>query len=66
MKRTLENTNNLFDGQEFNIGLDVHKKNFKVNIRNNGRELKTFSVDSDSDELRRYMDKNYPGGKSNK
>jgi len=65
MKRTLENTNNLFDGQEFNIGLDVHKKNFKVNIRNNGRELKRFSMDPNPDELRRYMDKNYPGGKYN-
>jgi transposase len=65
MKTTVENTVNLFNDQEFYIGLDVHKKNFKVQIRNQGRELKRFSMDPEPEKLKQYLRKNYPGGKYN-
>lgn len=65
MKSTTENTLKSFEGQEFYISLDVHKKNFKVTIRNNGRELKTYSMDSEPEKLKNYMKHNYPGGNYN-
>ncbi len=65
MKTIVENEENLFNGQEFYIGLDVHKKNFKVQIRNQGRELKRFTMDPEPEKLRQYLRKNYPGGKYN-
>ena len=62
MKRSIQNRENAFEGQEFYISLDVHKKNFKVTIRNNRRELKTFTMNSEVEQLRKYMQKHYPGG----
>lgn len=63
MKTTIENSENFFSGQEFNLGLDVHKKNIRVTIRNNGRELKSFTMDPKPKHLSKYMKKNYPGGR---
>jgi len=62
MKSTTENTLKNFEGQEFYISLDVHKRTFKVTIRNNGRELKTYSMDPKPEQLKDYMRRNYPGG----
>jgi transposase len=44
------------------VGLDVHKKQWTVTIRNNGMELRTFSMNPSPEELRKYLDNNYPGG----
>lgn len=63
MKRTIKNTDNFFNGQDFYIGLDTHKKNFKVQIRNQGRVLKRFAMDPEPEKLREYLTNNYPGGK---
>jgi transposase len=52
-----------FNGQQFHIGIDVHKKNWKVTIRTNQMELKTFSMNPSPRELARHMKENYPGGK---
>lgn len=62
MKRVIEGKVNSFEGQEFFIGLDVHLRNFKVTIRNNMRELKTYSMDADPIILSNYLSRNYPGG----
>lgn len=62
MKRTIKHTENLFEGQEFSIGLDIHKKNFTVNIRNQGREIKNFTMNPEPEELGKYLRRNYPGG----
>lgn len=62
MKCTVKNKENLFAGQVFSVGLDTHKKNFKVNIRNQGRELKDFTMDAEPEQLEKYLRKNYPGG----
>ncbi len=54
-----------FTDQEFNIGIDVHDKNWVVSIRNNKMELKTFSMNPSPKELYRHMNHNYPGGQYN-
>lgn len=61
----MEAQNNILDfkNQRFYIGLDVHKKQWTVTIRTNKMELKTMSMDPFPEELRKYMHKNYPGGK---
>lgn len=52
-----------FNNQEFHIGIDVHKKNWVVTIRNNQLELKTFSMNPSPEQLHQHMERNYPGGK---
>ena len=51
-----------FKGQDFFVGMDVHLKSWKITIRNNHRELKTFSMEPNPEQLFRYMSKNYPLG----
>ncbi len=51
-----------FDNQKFFIGIDVHKKSWKVTIRNNQQELKTFSMNPSPRDLIRYMNEHYPHG----
>jgi transposase len=54
-----------FTGQSFNIGVDVHKRNWRVTIRNNNLWLKTFSMNPSAVELHDFMKKHYPGGEYN-
>jgi transposase len=58
---TKSNTLN-FKDQVFDVGIDVHKKNWSVTIRTNSIALKTFSMNPSPKELYNYMIKNYPGG----
>jgi len=51
-----------FKGQDFYIGLDVHKKSWAVVIRNSGMRLKNYSMDPSPVQLKQYLDQNYPGG----
>lgn len=51
-----------FSNSHFFIGVDTHLKNWKVTIRTNGIELKTFSMNPDPLELLAYLHKNYPDG----
>lgn len=51
-----------FTGQNFYCGVDTHKKNWTVTIETDDMALKTFSQESDSSILVRYLKKNYPGG----
>jgi transposase len=51
-----------FEGQDFFIGLDVHRKNWVVTIRCNHMELKTFSMNPSAQKLYHYLSKNYPKG----
>lgn len=51
-----------FDGQTFNIGVDVHKRNWRVTIRNNHLWLKTFCMNPSPAALNNFMKKQYPGG----
>lgn len=54
-----------FKDQTFNVGIDVHKNNWKVTIRTNSMHLKTFSMNPVPLELYSYMSKNYPEGTYN-
>jgi transposase len=51
-----------FENQVFHIGIDVHKKDWKVTIRSNAMQLKTFSLNPSPEDLAAYMRRNYPGG----
>lgn len=51
-----------FTGQDFFIGIDVHKKQWTIAIRWQNTELKRFSMNPSPEELYKYMTKNYPGG----
>jgi transposase len=48
-----------FTGQKIYIGIDVHKKSWKVTIRTNFMELKTFSMNPSVDELVQHLRHNY-------
>lgn len=49
-----------FSGQKIFCGIDVHKKSWKVCIRSEQMELRTFSQKPSADELIRHLRKNYP------
>lgn len=52
---------NSWSGQKLYIGLDVHKKNWKVTILGPSYEHKTFSQNPDPEALAKYLHKNFPG-----
>ena len=60
--RNTKDTRIDFRGQHFYIGLDIHKKSWAVNIRNNGIRLKAFSMDPSPEALKRFLEGNYWGG----
>ena len=51
-----------FKGQHLFIGLDIHKKNWKVTIRINHTEIKRFSMDPSPQQLLKFLRKIYPDG----
>jgi transposase len=50
-----------FDGQTIFCGIDVHKKNWRVNIRNDEFELEDYSQDPCEKNLLSHLRKRYPG-----
>ena len=53
---------NLFTGQSFYVGIDCHKKSWKVTILSEHHEHKTMSQNPDPDVLAHYLKRNFPGG----
>jgi len=51
-----------FIDSHFFIWIDAHLRNWKVTIRFNGLELKTFSMNPSPLELIAYLKKHYPDG----
>lgn len=49
-----------FSGQNFFAGIDVHKNSWKVCIRSEQMELKTFSQNPSAKELSNHLKRNYP------
>jgi transposase len=49
-----------FNGQKIFCGVDVHKKSWKVCIRSEHMELKTFTQNPSAAELSRHLRTNYP------
>lgn len=50
-----------FDGQTIFCGIDVHKKGWRVNVRNNEFELEDYSQDPCEENLLNHLRKRYPG-----
>lgn len=57
-QKTQEN----FTGHTFFIGLDVHKKQWTVAIRTQGILVPRMSMNPSAKELKRFLERNYPGG----
>lgn len=53
---------NLFEGQSFYIGIDLHKKSWQVTILGEKYEHKTMSQNPDPKLLATYLYRNFPGG----
>lgn len=51
-----------FTGQTFYVGIDYHKKSWKVTILGEQYEHKTMSQNPDSRLLVSYLNRNFPGG----
>lgn len=51
-----------FEGQSFYIGIDCHKKSWKVTILGEKYEHKTMSQNPDAILLSDYLHRNFPGG----
>lgn len=49
-----------FSGQNIFVGVDVHKKSWKVCIRSEHMELRTFSQNPSATELSQHLRNNYP------
>ena len=60
--KSSKNKNLSFAGEHFFIGIDTHLKNWRVTIKLNGIELKTFSMNPSPEDLLKYMYKRYPDG----
>jgi transposase len=59
--RTKVNDNS-FNGQSFFVGIDCHKKNWKVTILGENFEHKTISQDPNPEVLASYLMRKFPGG----
>lgn len=52
-----------FSGTTIFCGVDVHKKNWRVNIQDSEFELEDFSQDADPVLLDKHLNRKYPGAK---
>ncbi len=50
-----------FQGQTIFCGIDVHKKSWRVNIRNEDFELEDYSQEPSEELLLKHLQKRYPG-----
>jgi transposase len=50
-----------FEGQPIYVGIDYHKKSWKVTIMGHEYEHKSMSRDPDADQLVSYLRQNFPG-----
>ena len=51
-----------FKDQKFSLGIDVHKNQWDLTIRQSDMKLKQLSIDPSPQVLSAYMNKHYPGG----
>lgn len=50
-----------FEGQTIFCGIDVHKKTWSINVRNDDFELENYSRDPCEDNLLNHLRRRYPG-----
>lgn len=55
-------TKDLFKGRSFYVGIDYHKKSWKVTILSEHYEHKTMSQEPNPVILANYLNRNFPGG----
>jgi transposase len=60
--KTVNNNTIDFSKQRFFIGIDTHKVNWKVTVRNNQLQLKSCCMNSSPEELAGFLKRRYPGG----
>ena len=51
-----------FSGQELYVGIDTHKKNWKVTVRTRDTHIKTFSMEPSPEKLNNHLTQHYPKG----
>jgi len=56
-----QDNNISFFGQELNLGIDVHKKQWRVTIMCGSKTLKQMSTNPNAGQLADYLKRNYPG-----
>lgn len=54
-------TKDAFSGQKIFVGLDVHKKDFKVSVMAGAVLYKTFSSPPDGQKVLSFLQHNFPG-----
>lgn len=54
-------TKDAFKGQEIFVGMDVHKKDFKVTVIAGGMFYKTITCPPDGKAIASYLESNFPG-----
>lgn len=54
-------TKDAFNGQKIFVGMDVHKKDFKVSVMAGGLLYKTFSSPPDGQKIVSFLQHNFPG-----
>lgn len=52
-----------FEGENIYVGIDTHKKSWKVGIYHEDIALKSFSQEANPEILVKYLNRNYPGAK---
>lgn len=60
MKQT---TSNYQFYDTYHIGIDVHKSNWKISVRFDGRELRHTSIDPSAQKLRQFVDRHFGAGR---
>lgn len=51
-----------FNGKDIYAGIDAHLKSWRVSVMTNGIMCKTFSQNAKADDLKKYLESNYPNG----
>ncbi len=51
-----------FNGEKIYAGIDAHLRSWRVSIMTNGIVCKTFSQNAEAEDLKKYLESNYPNG----
>ena len=61
MQTTEQFTKLNFEGENIYVGIDTHKKNWRVALYHDETSLKTYSQNANPEILEKFLKKNYPG-----
>lgn len=63
MQQNNQSTKFSFEGEEIFVGIDTHKKNWRVALYHNETALKSFTQEPQPMALVNYLNRNYPGAR---